>query len=253
MKVSPTGLLDDQVIEDAHHPNLKGYVALAGAVLRELQRRKALGEDLNVALPLDLAGCWNDFQMDSARLATACERTSVHYQRVSGYRYDPDERMSKSRRFAEAAEGSGQGAAPDDVGLPWVVPGLPSDSERDPAVREGGMSPVATEIPLAGHGSWICSTCQSSRSTVAPRPRNRTMATNWSRLPRRITVPSIPVSGPVMILTLDPTGAVGSGSTRSPELSIVWICWRSRSMEAWSPTSSTATRRFPRRAASRSL
>ena len=52
----------------------------------------------------------------------------------------------------------------------------------------------------------ICSTCQSSRSTVAPRPRNRTTATNWSRFPRRITVPSTPVSGPVVIRTLAPTG-----------------------------------------------
>ena len=70
--------------------------------------------------PLDPAGCWNDFQMDSARLATACERTSVHYQRVSGYRYDPEERLSKSRQFAEAARKLRGGVAPHEVGLPWL-------------------------------------------------------------------------------------------------------------------------------------
>ena len=120
MNVSPTGLLDDQVIEDAHHPNFKGYVALASAVLRELQRKKTLGDDLRLDLPLDPAVCWSDFQMDSAQLATACERTSVHYQRVSGYRYDPEERLQKSRQFAEAARQLRAGASSDEVGLPWV-------------------------------------------------------------------------------------------------------------------------------------
>jgi hypothetical protein len=51
-------------------------------------------------------------------LATACERTSVHYQRVSGYRYDPTERLEKSRRFAEAARRLRAGAAPNEVELP---------------------------------------------------------------------------------------------------------------------------------------
>ena len=44
--------------------------------------------------------CCDHFQIDEAHLATACERTSVHYLRVSGYRYDPAERLEKLRRFA---------------------------------------------------------------------------------------------------------------------------------------------------------
>ncbi len=36
--ISPNGLIGDAVIEDAHHPNLAGYTALAGAVLREPAR-----------------------------------------------------------------------------------------------------------------------------------------------------------------------------------------------------------------------
>ena len=36
--VSPDGLIGDHVIHDTHHPTLRGYLALAGAVLRELDR-----------------------------------------------------------------------------------------------------------------------------------------------------------------------------------------------------------------------
>ena len=40
MAASPTGLLDNHLIEDTHHPNLKGQLVLAGAVLRELRGRR---------------------------------------------------------------------------------------------------------------------------------------------------------------------------------------------------------------------
>ena len=53
-------------------------------------------------------------------LATACERTSVHYLRVSGYRYDPAERLEKLCRFAEAARKLRAGSARDEVGLPGL-------------------------------------------------------------------------------------------------------------------------------------
>ena len=43
MAVSPSGLLDDHVIQDTHHPTLVGYTALAGAVLREIGRRGVFG------------------------------------------------------------------------------------------------------------------------------------------------------------------------------------------------------------------
>ena len=38
--ISPDGLIGDQLIHDTHHPTLPGYVALAAAVLRQLDRRK---------------------------------------------------------------------------------------------------------------------------------------------------------------------------------------------------------------------
>jgi hypothetical protein len=100
--ISPDGLIGDRAIQDAHHPTLAGSAALAGAVLRELQLRKTFGQARPIALPLDPDSCARHFGMDGPKWATVFERTSVHYKRVAGYRYDPEERLEKSRRFAEA-------------------------------------------------------------------------------------------------------------------------------------------------------
>ncbi|MGC8643352.1 MAG: tetratricopeptide repeat protein, partial [Isosphaeraceae bacterium] len=132
MRASPIGLLDDHVMEDTHHPNLKGHVELAGAVLRELMERGVLGSGLQLPLPLDPADCRDHFQLNAERLANACERTSVHYERVSGYRYDPTERQRKSRLFAEAARKLRAGAAPLEslVPGPRSLPRRTKDGER---------------------------------------------------------------------------------------------------------------------------
>jgi hypothetical protein len=116
--VSPTGLLGDHVIQDTHHPTLRGYVALAGAVLRELDRRKVFDRSFSGALPLDPADCASHFGMDAEKWATVCERTSEHYRRVAGYRYDPSERLARSRLYADAARRLRNGATADDLGLP---------------------------------------------------------------------------------------------------------------------------------------
>jgi hypothetical protein len=101
--ISPDGLIGDHVIQDAHHPTLVGYTALAGAVLRELQFRKTFAPARPIALPIDPDASARHFAMDGPKWANVFERTSVHYKRVAGYRYDPEERLEKSRRFAEAA------------------------------------------------------------------------------------------------------------------------------------------------------
>jgi hypothetical protein len=132
MAASPDGLLGDQVVEDTHHPNLKGYLALAGAVLRELRKTPLLQQAPPIDLPLDPAACCARFGIDAARLATACERTSVHYRRVSSYRYDPTERLEKSRRFAEASRKLRAGTAPREVGLPGLDLDLGAPPRRNP-------------------------------------------------------------------------------------------------------------------------
>ncbi len=112
--ISPNGLIGDRVIQDTHHPTLAGYVALAGAVLRELPIREIFGPSRSIALPLDPDECARHFAMDASRWATVWERTRVHYQRVAGYRYDPTERLEKARRCAEAARSATLGPQPSD-------------------------------------------------------------------------------------------------------------------------------------------
>jgi hypothetical protein len=102
-RISPNGFLGDAVIQDTHHPTLVGYVALAGAVLREWQLRQTVELLQPINLPLSPAACAQHFQMDASKWAIVCDRTSVHYQRVAGYRYDPIERLEKSRLYDEAA------------------------------------------------------------------------------------------------------------------------------------------------------
>jgi hypothetical protein len=115
--VSPSGLVGDDVIQDTHHPTLRGYVALAGAVLRELKSRNVFGRARYSDEPLDPAACVRDFGMNGERWATMCDRTSEHYRRVAGYRYDPSERLSKSRRYADAARRLRSGIAGEDLGI----------------------------------------------------------------------------------------------------------------------------------------
>jgi hypothetical protein len=110
--ISPNGLIGDRVIQDAHHPTLVGYTALAGAVLRELQVRKTPGTARPIVLPLEPDSIARHFGMNGPKWATVCERTSVHYQRVAGYRYDPEERLEKSRRYAAAVGRLQNGEAP---------------------------------------------------------------------------------------------------------------------------------------------
>jgi hypothetical protein len=114
---SSTGLLGDEVIQDTHHPTLSGYAALAEAVLRELAKRSGFGHSPALLQPLDPDACAQHFGMTFEKWATMCERTSEHYRRVAGYRYDPTERLDKSRRYAEAARRFRTASSVEDLGL----------------------------------------------------------------------------------------------------------------------------------------
>jgi hypothetical protein len=118
--VSPDGLIGDEVIQDTHHPTLRGYTALAGAVLRELLGRRVFRQAGPLELPLDPTACAEHFAIDAERWAAVCERTSVHFRRVAGYRYDPTARLEQARRYAEAEARIRGGTSPEDVGLPGI-------------------------------------------------------------------------------------------------------------------------------------
>ncbi len=118
--VSPDGLLGDQVIHDTHHPTLRGYVALAAAVLRELERSDTFRHAKAFHLAIDPGGCAAHFGMTADRWVDVCNRISEHYKRVAGYRYDPTERLEKARRYAEAARRICNGQPIGDLDLPGL-------------------------------------------------------------------------------------------------------------------------------------
>jgi hypothetical protein len=113
---SPHGILDDHMIIDAHHPNLNGTIVLSQAILRELSRRGALGATGPSLIP-NAKEVVEHFGMDASQWAAVCERTSVHFQRTSGYRFDPSERLAKARVYAEAAKRVLAGQSPESLGL----------------------------------------------------------------------------------------------------------------------------------------
>jgi hypothetical protein len=113
-------------------------------VLRELARKQAFGSSYATPGSIDAAACALHFGMDAERWATMCERTSVHYRRVAGYRYDPTERMEKSRRYAEAAKLIRSGAAPERAGMAGVGVAEPRTPEADGVKIEG------TRVPEGG-------------------------------------------------------------------------------------------------------
>ena len=130
--ISPNGLIGDRVIQDTHHPTLAGYVALAGAVLREFPIRDIFGPSASIRLPLDPDDCVRHFAIDAPKWAVVLERTRVHYERVAGYRYDPAERLEKSRRYAEATRRIQGGEDPSSALSSTICAGLPTPPRAGP-------------------------------------------------------------------------------------------------------------------------
>src|SRR5262249_33148385 len=53
--LSAQGILDDHLINDGNHPSLRGHIALAEAVLRELRDRRSFGWSRGAAPSIDPA------------------------------------------------------------------------------------------------------------------------------------------------------------------------------------------------------
>jgi hypothetical protein len=114
---SPSGVLDDHMIQDAHHPTLTGTVRLADACLRGLHTRGALGWVGPAPEPLDPSVVASHFGMNPARWAEVCNRTRVHYERIALYRFDPSERRSRARAYEAAGKRIAAGTPPEEAGV----------------------------------------------------------------------------------------------------------------------------------------
>lgn len=131
----PDGVLDDRLFHDAHHPNLRAYVALAQDVLDRLARRRAFGWPEGRPAPvIDPDECAAHFGVGPAQVATVCERTAVWYEADAFIRFDPSGRLEKARRLREAARRIEGGASPGTVGVP-ALEGWPGrdDPDRGPS------------------------------------------------------------------------------------------------------------------------
>ena len=118
-RLSPHGILDDHLFHDAQHLNLAGYVALAQAVLEQLERRRAFGWPAGAPVPcIELDECANHFQLDGGKWAAVCERSRSFYQRTAYTRYDPSERLELARQYERASRELLAGHPLQGTGLP---------------------------------------------------------------------------------------------------------------------------------------
>jgi hypothetical protein len=116
---SPHGLLNHHLFHDAMHPNLRGQVLLAQAILDRLYERRAFGWPDGTPSPeVDLSACIEHFGIDAEAWREVCEREAHSYSLTAYVRYDPTERLAWSRRYEEAARRIAAGEPPESVGIP---------------------------------------------------------------------------------------------------------------------------------------
>jgi hypothetical protein len=120
--VSPHRLLDDHGFHDAHHPSLRGQVALARAILDQLRTRRAFGWPEGVPCPrIDLAECVRHFAIDADVWQTVCARSSTFYRDFAAMRHDPTERRAKQARYERAGRQIAAGVPPARTGIPSLA------------------------------------------------------------------------------------------------------------------------------------
>ena len=136
----PHGLVNDWLFGDGMHPSLRGYIALASAVLTGLHERHALGWPDDTAVPVvDPAECVRHFKVDRACWVSAAKFGALYYHFMSGLRYDIAERSAKYHRFETALARLAAGADADDAG----------DAEpRNPPRPLGGPLQTHQNTPL---------------------------------------------------------------------------------------------------------
>jgi hypothetical protein len=116
--LSPRGVTDDRLFHDAQHPNLRGYAALAQALLDKLCERRAFGWPAGRPAPVvSPAECARHFGMDAPKWATVCARGASFYERTAPARYDRSENLERARRYHEAARRIAAGASVEEAGL----------------------------------------------------------------------------------------------------------------------------------------
>jgi hypothetical protein len=115
------GILDNELFHDNVHPNLKGHVALASAVLSGLKDRAVFGWPASTPiLGLAPSRVAVDFKIDVTAWAIVCKRSAAHYGQIAFLAIDSAERIKWRDRYSQAARAIEAGIAPLDAGIPGV-------------------------------------------------------------------------------------------------------------------------------------
>ncbi len=139
--IGPHGMLDDSLFHDSMHPSLRGYIALAQAVLQELHAAEAFGWPRSVPAPIiDPARCAAHFRLGRDTWRHLCHWTLGFYDLMAPLRYDPSMRSSQAEFYRRAQEQIDAGFDPlsfgfPNIGIPEAVPSLPPslvNSAREP-------------------------------------------------------------------------------------------------------------------------
>jgi hypothetical protein len=128
--LSPHGIVGDLLINDGHHPSLRGHVALAQSVLRELRGRGVFGWSEGAAPEIDVAACAAQFGIDDKAWAKVCANVATFYNITAIIRHDPAERLRKAKLYQHAADQIAAGTPPGDLGIPGI--GLPAPGPAGP-------------------------------------------------------------------------------------------------------------------------
>ena len=120
------GILNDELLHDAHHPTFGSHLALSQAIMDALYEDGALGlgRDRAKAPNIDPADCLRHFDFDFMDWVLACVRSEMYYMHLSACRFDDSERHAKLERWHKAGEDiRSQRLAPELAGVPGI--GLP--------------------------------------------------------------------------------------------------------------------------------
>ncbi len=124
------GIVDDRLLHDAQHPNIRGYGALAQDLLLQLRDRRAFGwpEGAETS-PVVAEDCTRRFGIDAGRWAEICRRESKFYEVTAYIRYDPAFRLERCEDYRRAAAAIRAGRDPREAGIPGLgSPATPSSS-----------------------------------------------------------------------------------------------------------------------------
>lgn len=156
--ISPAGILDDSLFHDAHHPNLRGYAAIASAVLTKLYASGSFGGLKGTAPAVDPFECARRFHVDGERWIEVCGRSQFFYLRTATIRHDPTTRRAWILRYAKAIEKLKSGSTPEATGVPSLDLSGATRPIRDASGEKSGRAGSTSR------GLSEASTCRSDMS-----------------------------------------------------------------------------------------